>query len=138
LVEINPVMEDSMAESQRPNLNTQQGGGNQGQGTSEGVVGQATEAVRNAASSASDLAQDAYEQGSRYVRDGWDSLPDVDQYSRAVSRPVEQNPLVAILAAGALGYLLAFLIHGGGMQSIRDSMPDYGGRGRHDYRRRSR
>ena len=115
-----------MAEAQGPNLNTQQGGSrSQGQDTSEGLVGQAAEAVRNAASSASDLAQDTYERGARHVRDGWDSLPHVDRYRQAVSRPVEQNPLVAVLAAGAVGYLLAYLIHGGGFQSRRESVPDY-------------
>jgi len=118
--------EDSMAENQGPNPNTQQRGStNQGQGTSEGLVDQATEAVRNVASSASDLAQDTYERGARYAREGWDSLPDVGRYGRAVSRPVEQNPVLALLAAGAVGYLVAYLVHGGGIQAIRDSMPDY-------------
>jgi len=58
----------------------------------EGLVGQATEAMRNVAESASDLVQDTYETGARYAREGWDSLPEVDRYSRAVSRPVEQGP----------------------------------------------
>ncbi len=57
----------------------------------------------------------------------------MDRYSRAVSRPVEQNPLVAILAAGAVGYLLAYVIHGSGFQGsrwqgYRDSVPDYAGK----------
>ena len=128
-----------MTESQRQNTNPQRGGSaNQGQGTAEGVVGQATEAVRNVAESASDLAQDTYERGARYAREGWDSLPDADRYGRAISRPVEQNPVLALLAAGAVGYLVAYLVHGGGLRSIRDSMPDYGGdRREHDHRRRS-
>ena len=74
--------------------------------------------VRNAAISASDVAQDTYERGARYVRDGFDSLPDVSRYGRAMSRPVAQNPVLAILAAGAVGYLVAFLAHGGGWQAI--------------------
>jgi len=114
-----------MAETRGPNVNTQQRGGSQGQGTSEGLVGQATEAVRNVAESASNLAQDTYERGARYAREGWDSLPDVDRYGRAISRPVEQNPVLALLAAGAVGYLLAYLIHGGGFQSRRENVPDY-------------
>jgi hypothetical protein len=98
--------------------------------TDEGLVGQATEAVRNVAESASDFARDTYDTGARYAREGWDSLPDVDRYSRAVSRPVEENPLVAILAAGAVGYLLAYMIHGSGFQGsswqgYRKSVPDY-------------
>src|SRR3954467_4062392 len=107
------------------------------------MVGQATEAVGNVAESASDFARDTYDTGARYAREAWDSLPDVDRYSRAVSRPVEQNPFMAILAAGAVGYLLAYLVHGSGLRSIRDSMPAYGGdrggdRREHDHRRRSR
>ena len=93
--------------------------------TDEGLVGQATEAVRNVAESASDFARDTYETGARYAREGWDGLPDVDRYSRAVSRPVAENPLVAILAAGAVGYLLAYVIHGSGWQGDRDRVPDY-------------
>src|SRR3954452_9797777 len=108
-------MEASMAETRGPRARLQnRGKPNQGEGTTEGVTGQATEAVRNVAESASDLAQDTYERGARYAREGWDSLPDVDRYSRAVSRPVEQNPFMAILAAGAVGYLLAYMIHGSG------------------------
>ena len=134
-------MEDRMAENRGPSANPQRGGSaNQDQGTAEGVVDQATEAVRNVAESASDLARDTYETGARYVREGLDRYPEAGRYisegSRAVSRPVEQNPLMAIFAAGALGYLLAYLIHGGGFQSIRDSVPDYA-RTRDD-RRRSR
>ena len=112
------------------------GNTNQGEGTAEGVVGQATEAVRNVAESASDLARDTYEQGARYARESWDSLPDVDRYSRAVSRPIEQNPLIGIVAAGAVGYLLAYLIHGSGFQGSRGMVQDYGrGRGNHRYDR---
>ena len=128
-----------MAEGSRPGTNPQRGGSaNQGEGTAEGVVGQATEAVRNVAESASDLARDTYETGAGYVREGLDRYPEAGRYfsegSRAVSRPVEQNPLMAIFAAGALGYLLAYLIHGDGLQSIRDSVPDYA-RTRDDSRR---
>src|SRR5215217_6408002 len=84
----------------------------------EGVVEQATEAVRNVAESASELAQDTYERGARYVRDGLHRYPEAGRYIRegaqAVSRPVEQYPLTALLLAGAVGYLLAYLIHGSG------------------------
>src|SRR4051794_950953 len=59
----------------------QGGKANQDQGTSEGLVGQATETVRNVASSAADLAQNTYERGARYAREGWESLPDVGRYS---------------------------------------------------------
>src|SRR5215217_4085602 len=84
----------------------------------EDGVGQATETVRNVAESASELAQDAYERGARYVRDGMDRYPEagrsIREGAQAVSRPVEQYPLTALLLAGAVGYLLAYLIHGSG------------------------
>jgi hypothetical protein len=53
------------------------------------------EAVRNVAESASELAQDTYERGARYVRDGLDRYPEAGRYIRegaqAVSRPVESG-----------------------------------------------
>ena len=92
--------------------------------TPEGVVGQATEAVRHVAESASELAQDTYERGARYVRDGLDRYPEagrsISEGAQAVSRPVEQYPLTAIVIAGAVGYLLAYLIHGSGSRWGRE------------------
>jgi len=82
--------------------------------------------VRNVAESVSELAQDTYERGARYVSEG----------TQAVSRPVEQHPLTAILLAGAVGYLLAYLIHGGGSRWGQEGVPDYA-RTR-DYGRRPR
>ena len=108
--------------------------------TPEGVVGQAREAVRHVAESASELAQDTYQRGARYVRDGLDRYPEagrsIREGTQAVSRPVEQHPLTAILVAGAVGYLLAYLIHGSGFRGGREDVPDYG-RTR-DYDRHSR
>jgi len=137
---VNAAMAGRMAQTRGPNANPQRGGSaTQGERTAEGVVGQATEAVRNVAESASDLAQDTYERGARSVREGLGRYPEAGRYlsegGRALSRPIEQNPLLAILAAGALGYLLAYLIHGGGFQAIQDAVPDYA-RTRDDSRRR--
>ena len=67
-------------------------------------VGQAKEAVQSAASVATDYAQDAYNNSGQYIRQGSD----------VVSQQVEENPLVALLIAGAVGYGLALLIHGRG------------------------
>ena len=100
-----------------------------GGATPEGSVGQAAETVRNVADSASELAQDTYERGARYVRDGLSRYPEAGRYisdgTRAVSRPVEQHPLTAILVAGAVGYLLAYLIHGSGSRWGQEDVPDY-------------
>jgi hypothetical protein len=79
----------------------------------------ATNVVRDAASSASDMAGSAYEQGSRYVRDASEYLPDVGEYAGVVRGPFVQNPLITALAVGAIGYLAAYLIHGGGFSSFQ-------------------
>ena len=47
-------------------------------------------------------AQDLYNNSGDYIRQGTDT----------VSHKVEENPLVALLIAGAVGYGLALLIHG--------------------------
>jgi len=92
------------------------------------LVGQATEAARTVAEGASELARDTYETGARYVREGLDRYPEAGRYiregSRAVSRPIEQNPLGAALLFGAICYLIAYL-HGSGWRWNRESVPDY-------------
>src|SRR5215204_1575000 len=125
--QVNPAMEGRMAQTRGPSTSPQRGSSaNQGKGTAEGVVGQAAEAVHNVAESASRLARGTYETGAR---DGLHRYPEAGRYlsegGRAVGRPVEQHPVLALLAAGAAGYLLAYLIHGGGFQSLRESVPDY-------------
>jgi hypothetical protein len=86
----------------------QQGGfkmatGNQGQsstrdrreqGGSEGIYDQASETLSNAADRASDMWDGAYEQGARYYRD------------------VGGSTIGAVLLAGAVGYAVAWLVHG--------------------------
>ncbi len=119
-----------MPENRGASANPQRGGSaTQGERTAEGVVGQASEAVRTVAESASAVARDTYERGARAVREGLDRYPEAGRYlsegGRAVGRPVTENPLLAILAAGAVGYLLAYLIHGGGLRSIQEAVPDY-------------
>src|SRR5829696_9262777 len=114
--QVNPAMEGRMAQTRGPSTNPRRGSSaNQGKGTAEGVVGQAAEAAHNVAESASRLARDTYETGARYVREGLNRYPEAGRYlsegGRAVGRPVEQNPVLAILAAGAVGYLLAYLNH---------------------------
>src|SRR5205085_10400117 len=120
---------ETMAETRGPNAGPQRGGStNQRQGTAEGVVNQATEAVRNVAESASDLARETYEAGARDVREGLDSYPEagrsIREGSRAVSRPIQEYPLAAVLLFGVFGYLVGYL-HGSGWQWNRDSVPDY-------------
>ncbi len=49
--------------------------------------------------------------GRRESGQGWDTLPSVQQVGRAVAGPVQNHPVAALLAAGAVGYGLAWLIH---------------------------
>ena len=65
-------------------------------------VGGARDAVQNAAGAAQGYAQDVYNNSGDYYRQGVDT----------VAHKVEENPLVALLIAGAVGYGLALLIHG--------------------------
>jgi ElaB/YqjD/DUF883 family membrane-anchored ribosome-binding protein len=146
-------METTMASNQGPAGNPQsratpqtEGGAGRRETSGEGLVDQARETVRNVADSASGMARDAYDKGARYVREGLDRYPEagryldegrryVDEGARAVSRPVEENPLLAILIAGAAGYLLAYLIHGGSRHS-GERVPDYARtRGYNEHRR---
>ena len=75
------------------------------QGKAQDVYGQAKDTLRDVADNVGDYASDAYDRlsdrGGAYVRDG----------GRAVSGHVEENPLLALLVAGAVGYGLALLLH---------------------------
>lgn len=85
-------------------------------GAAQAAYGQAKDAVRDYADQAGEVANRAYEQGKRYVDQGRERYPDAERYyregSKAISRQVEESPFVAIVIAGAVGYLLAVLIHG--------------------------
>ena len=74
-----------------------------GQRGSEGIYEQASEAVSNVADRASEMWDDAYDQGARYYRD------------------VGGSTIGAVIVAGAVGYALAWLVHG---------HQSYSGRGR--------
>ena len=92
--------------------------------TGRGMVDDVTTAARDAVTSASNMAGDVYEQGSRYVRDASDYVPDLGEYADYVRRPFEQSPLITALAVGAIGYLAAYLIHGGGFGSLQAAHPE--------------
>jgi uncharacterized protein YjbJ (UPF0337 family) len=75
------------------------------QGKAQQVYGQAKDTLRDVADNVTDYAGDAYDRarrdGGTYLRDG----------TRAVEARVEENPLIALLIAGAVGYGLALLLH---------------------------
>jgi hypothetical protein len=70
-------------------------------GSDESLYGQATEALSDVADRASDLWDDAYDQGERYYRQG----------SRAVAK-IDGSTVTVMLLAGAIGYAIAWMIHG--------------------------
>lgn len=98
-------------------------------GTVQNMVGQAKDTARQVADQAADVASQAYDrsreyvdqgrqyvdQGRRYIDDARQRYPDADRYYREgtemVRGQVQDSPLVAIAIAGAVGYLLAVLIH---------------------------
>jgi ElaB/YqjD/DUF883 family membrane-anchored ribosome-binding protein len=116
------------------------GSGNRGRDerdTSESLLGQARGKLNDVAESVSGLAQDAYDQSRNYVRQAGERYPEAQrlyrQGGRAVSDRVTESPWLALLVAGAAGYLVAWLIHGG--HRDRDArVPDYA-RTKRDYAR---
>ena len=95
-------------------------------------VENATDPVRQVVEGAAQLAEKARKSGERYFEEGRRRLPEAEEYYRqgrdALSSQVKEEPLVAILVAGALGYLLAYLIHGGGTPRRRSDAPPFGRR----------
>ena len=92
--------------------------GQEGQGTAEKLVGQVKETVGRAASSASDMARDAYDQGRRYARAARERYPEAERYYREGTQVVHQQaaeyPLLTLLVGVGIGYTLAWMVHSGG------------------------
>lgn len=78
-------------------------------GSVENLYGQAKDAVRDVADQAGDLARGALKQGR-------ESYPDAERTYRrgadTVTRYAKESPLGLAVMAGAIGYLLALVIHG--------------------------
>ncbi|MCJ2130719.1 CsbD family protein [Methylobacterium sp. E-045] len=72
------------------------------QGAAGDTNDRAERSVRNAGREAYDYAEDAYENGGNYLRQG----------GREVTHHVAEHPVAALLVAGLLGYGLGLLIHG--------------------------
>ena len=77
-------------------------GRNDDEGVASRVVDQAT-----------GFAQEAYRRGGENLEQHRGFLPDVQQVGRAVALPFQNYPVTALIAAGAVGYGLAWLIHRG-------------------------
>ena len=85
------------------------GTANEAKGAVENLYGQAKDAVRDVADQAGGVAKDAIEQGRR-------SFPDAERTYRrgadTVTDYAKESPLMLAAMAGAIGYLLAMVIHG--------------------------
>ena len=81
----------------------------------EGVLGQATETLTSAASTASEMARGAYEQGQRYARQAAERYPQAERLyrhgSRAVREYAPESPVLVALLGAVVGYGIAWLIH---------------------------
>lgn len=75
------------------------------EGRAQRLYGQAKDTVRDIADDVGDYAEDAYgrisRHGGTYLRDG----------RERVETQVGENPFLALLIAGAVGYGLALLLH---------------------------
>src|SRR5215468_598620 len=69
-------------------------------GAVQNLYGQAKDAARDAADTATHYAKDAYEASGDTFRDG----------SQALAKKVQDNPLGALLIAGGIGFALALLM----------------------------
>ena len=95
----------------------------------EHVLDQVREALNDVAGSASEVAGTVYSQGERYARQAREQYPEAERYIRegqqAVTHRVTESPLLALFVAGAIGYALAWLIHGQ-RRGPDEHVPDYG------------
>jgi ElaB/YqjD/DUF883 family membrane-anchored ribosome-binding protein len=104
-------------------------GGPPEQGSTEHVLDQVGESLHDVADQASGAAREMYSRGEHYARQAREQYPEAERYiregQRAVTHRVTENPLLALLVAGAIGYALGWMIHG--QRRTRDvHVPDYG------------
>jgi ElaB/YqjD/DUF883 family membrane-anchored ribosome-binding protein len=104
-------------------------GGPPEQDSTEQILDQVREALHDVADQASGAARDMYSRGEHYARQAREQYPEAERYiregQRAVTERVAGNPLLALFVAGAIGYALAWIIHG--QRRGRDEhIPDYG------------
>jgi uncharacterized protein YjbJ (UPF0337 family) len=82
------------------------------EGTVENLYGQAKDAARDIGDAASGYAKDAIDAGSDLYRDG----------NKAIASTVQNQPLGALLVAGAVGFALALMLN---RQPRRRNLRDY-------------
>ncbi len=104
-------------------------GGSLEQDSTEQILDHVREALHDVADQASGAAHEVYRRGEHYFRQAREQYPEAERYidesQRVVTRRVAENPLLALFVAGAIGYALAWMIHG--QRRTREAyMPEYG------------
>ncbi|PVE21837.1 hypothetical protein DC522_24290 [Microvirga sp. KLBC 81] len=86
------------------------------QETAEKLLDQVREAMQDVAQTASGTVREAYREGQHYVRQARDRYPKAErsyqESRRLVRQQITANPWPWLLMAGAVGYALAWMIHG--------------------------
>lgn len=99
------------------------------QDSTEHLLDQVREVLNDVAASASEAAGNVYSRGEHYVRQAGERYPEAERYVREgqslVTRYTTANPLLSLLMAGAIGYALAWMIHGQ-RRGHDEHIPDYG------------
>jgi sporulation protein YlmC with PRC-barrel domain len=94
-------------------------------GSTESLADQAATTVSDVASSASDIARGAYDQGQRYVRQAGERYPQAQRYYQRATETIGQQiswaPVTSLLAVGAVGLGMAWLI--GGLNRSQERAP---------------
>jgi len=105
------------------------------QNTAESLLDVVRETLGNVSETVPAGAREAYDQGKRFVRQVRERYPQAERYYRSSGRMVEQRiterPWLSLLVAGAVGYGLAWLVHGAWSRRT-ERVPDYA-RTRHGY-----
>jgi sporulation protein YlmC with PRC-barrel domain len=110
--------------------NAKQAGGNgpEPQGTADptkSLTDQAATTVSDVASSASEIARDAYDQGQRYVRQASERYPQAQSYyqraTETIGHQISGAPVTSLLAVGAVSLGMAWLI--GGLNRSQERAP---------------
>lgn len=85
------------------------------QETTETLLDVVRESLQDVRRTTSGTVREAYTESQRYIRQARERYPEAEQYYRegrqAVHRGIMENPWLSLLAAGAVGYLLAWMIH---------------------------
>lgn len=80
----------------------------------QGLESQAGNTTETGAKQSSNLAHDLYRRGQTYLEQGRRYLPEAERYyqqsTRTMSRSVQEHPLATVLAVGALGCALGWLL----------------------------